>query len=388
MSLCASVSHRPLSSSRAAGTSDSPEIRVLLGCLHADPRQLEACDTHSLTPDDWDRFVRLTRRQQVRGLAHQRLKQSGHWRAIPSATWQRFGSEYQEVARQQLFMHFELSSLLTQLSTHDISVIVLKGGFLGPVVYKDVGLREMRDVDVLVPKNQWHDAVAAAEAVGFARVHSDVAEGNPALHPHITLSKIGLVEIHWTITDPDEPGAIDPEPLWQRSRTLQVAGRSTRYLGPVDQLLHLCFHASFHHRCEFGLRPSCDIQRLITHYGSDLDWDDLVRTCRERRWVRGVALTLALAHDLVGAVIPAEVTRQLGSVEGALEAARALVWSRGTKTALTLSTTLSGLGPGASWVTAGAPYGNVHFYRPKSFSRPRTCGRVVKHSCNCGGSPI
>ena len=316
---------------------DTVEARVLLAALHQDPTQIEGSGIEHLTPAQWDRLVTLAGQQRVRPLLHRRLAESGRWSNAPTQTWQQLVDDCRGIAVRKLRMHAELSAILSALATNGIPAVTLKGAYLGPAVYQNVALREMNDIDVMVPRADLAAAVACVLGMGFSAPRDlDVETEANAKHHVSRLAKPGVVgiEIHWNVVPPHRPISIAPEQLWPRARPAQAPGLGNLSLSLTDTLLHLCCHTSYQHRFEFGLRPSCDIAELIGRFESELNWDDVVLSCEERGWSRGVALALRLAQALIGARVPDEVFRALlpPNSETALRTATLLVWANPAET--------------------------------------------------------
>jgi hypothetical protein len=97
-------------------------------------------------------------------------------------------------------------------------------------------------------------------------------------------------------------------------------------LSPIDQLLHVCIHASYQHWFSCWLRPATDVRLLLAESDS-WDWEEVIQRSQQRNWHRGVALTLAMAKSSVGADVPDEVIRRLADVEGVQQMATTLGWS-------------------------------------------------------------
>jgi hypothetical protein len=120
-----------------------------------------------------------------------------------------------------------------------------------------------------------------------------------------------LVEVHWHILGMASPFTLSVDELWARAQPVFLSGVPAAVLSAEDLLLHLCLHAGFRHVFEAGLTALCDVAEIVRRYQSELDWS-LVQA-RARQWgaSRCVYLTLRLAQELLGAVLPAKVLRSL-----------------------------------------------------------------------------
>jgi len=196
-------------------------------------------------------------------------------------------------------------TLLRVLEDAGISTLLLKGGAVAARLYRDVGLRPMADVDVVVPTDRawsalevlrragWSPRVAITPAFLRMQHAADVfAEGASVkcdLHWHV----------YWECCQPDADAD-----LWASSLPLDFEGVPTRTLGPADQLLHVCVHGSRRAR-----RPQllwvADALLLLREGG--IDWSRLLAQAVRRRFVLRAGAMLTYLQRAFGAPVPEDV---------------------------------------------------------------------------------
>jgi hypothetical protein len=291
---------------------------LLLTCVHQDPDRLDPSRLAQLRSAEWDLLMDLAAKQRVKALLYHSLHQRGITAALPAEVVDALRNRYLRTATRGLLLQGELRRMSAVLEAERVPVIALKGVVLASSVYKNIALREMNDIDIMVPREQMQRAWDALATIGYLPLTASSVEIAMTRHHHAApLVKINraLVELHWTLTQPGERWSIDPAELWERSEPVDGAGAHLRTLAPEDLLLYLCQHTSYHHHFTFGLRPSCDIAQSIAHYGLALNWEVLIERAVQWQWERGVLLALRIAHDLVGARVPEEVLRRLALVD-------------------------------------------------------------------------
>jgi hypothetical protein len=159
-----------------------------------------------------------------------------------------------------------------------------------------------------VPRDQLEGATTLALELGYGAGKPFDIDVDAAVHLHVsTLRKppCYALETHWSLTEPRERQALDPHGLWTRAQPFAIAGAPALVLSDEDLLLHLCVHASYQHRFEFGLRSICDLAEVIAAQGGRIQWDVVAERMDQAGWGPGVSLTLRLAHTLLGVPIPA-----------------------------------------------------------------------------------
>jgi hypothetical protein len=285
------------------------EPQFLLQCLAVDGSEAHADGLAQLADSGWDDLVTLADRHGLTPVLYQRLRMLGASASIPRRAVQRLGKAYLSIARDNQRLYAELGHVLRALQKDRIPTIALKGAHLAAVVYGNIALRPMCDVDLLVKS----DDLSAAEAVLLGMGYEQYGGADRFAMHLAPLIKPGMapVEIHWTIEQPANPFKIDTDGLWERARSATIAGVEVLVLSPEDLLLHLCLHTCFQNMFDVGLRGLCDIATTIHHYHDDIDWARVQQRARAWGARNGVYLTLYLARELLQAAVPEETLASL-----------------------------------------------------------------------------
>ena len=202
------------------------------------------------------------------------------------------------------------TSALRALHEAGVETLALRGLALAHEVYADVGLRPMRDADVLVKPHQLGQAVAVLQACGWRgtipadlRSQSGCEFWNEKNH-QLNLCWFASPERRWENADVS---------LWERSRALSIAGAPTRSLHPADGLLQVCLHAV---KCTPGLAGASaggwalDAVRLVERLSSE-DWQMVLSGAREQGLVLTLELALTYLSDLLRCPVPPAVIAEL-----------------------------------------------------------------------------
>ena len=307
---------RPVAGTDAPGVAVTRDaaLTILLACLHLDPQRLDAGALSDLDEEDWRRLLALAAAHGVRPLIGQRLADSQLAPHVPSDVQRTLREAARQAAGRMLRVQVQLAELATALTAESIPVIVLKGAYLAHIVYPSLALRDMQDIDLLVPREHLDRVTAVALARGYTPLRPFLVEQEAAAMHHITRLKKPdalSIEIHWNITTPNQIYSIDPTILWTHAVPVQIAGSRMLGLSAEHLLLHLCAHVSYQHGFEFGIRSLVDIATAIRRFDGELDWQFVEHQCRAWSWQRGVHLPLYLARDLLGAAVPNDLLDSL-----------------------------------------------------------------------------
>jgi hypothetical protein len=286
----------------------------LLDCLRTGATDEKAARLGRLSGSDWSQVLDVAMRQTVAPLLYDRLKPLSSNGQVPSAVLLRLRDTYLVNAARNMKIYHDLGQVLAALRTENIPVIVLKGAHLAELVYGNIALRTMGDLDLLVKKDALARAAAKLRELGYAWEDRQGIEAFYASMHHLppfVRPGAALIEIHRTILDPLLGLNIENDGLWERSRAVVVAGVETRVLSPEDLLLHLCVHATYHSYSVHGLRPFCDIAQTLQHHLADMDWGQVQLRAQQWGAKKGVHLTLLLLRGLLGAPVPEQVLASL-----------------------------------------------------------------------------
>lgn len=273
------------------------------------------------TPDElaawpaaaWGAIVAAAARQGLSPLLYQRWVRERS-APLPAALAAQLRGHYYATAAANLRHFHALGQALAALEGAGLRAVALKGAHLAPLVYGDLALRPMADLDLLV-----EDAAAAEAALrplGYTSLPGE--EWMAQRYGHHTLRDAagGILELHESIAALSAR-SLDHCALWARTERVSLAGVPALVLAPEDLLLHICLHAGAQDLFLGGLRPFYDLAAILHHYGARLDQGLAAARAHEWGLARVTHLCLLLAHELLGAPVHAEPLAALAPNEGA-----------------------------------------------------------------------
>jgi hypothetical protein len=306
-----------MSARRAAERAEmdrSAEDDVLLYLLGAPGCRAGGAPAELLARADWDRVVDASIRHGVAALLHKRISALKAASAIPAAARRRLRGVYLRSGARSLRLFHDLSAVLSALGDDGIRAIVLKGAHLGPIVYGDVAVRQMGDLDILIDREDLPGAEQAFRRLGCTLGQRGDRDRDwlVSRHFHLCFRSPGqtAVEVHWDLAPPSAASRIDLAGIWQRARTVRVADVQTLALSPEDLLLHLCLHSANHGHA-WGLKAVCDVAEVLSHFGDSLDWGAFLDRCRDSRIDRAACWALLAARRMLAADVPSGVLARL-----------------------------------------------------------------------------
>jgi hypothetical protein len=195
---------------------------------------------------DWDAFVRAAETAAVAGLLHRSLASAPADLAVPARTRESLAGAYRATLAQNLRRFQALEEALGALSKRGMEPVILKGALLAETVYADPGVRPMRDVDLLVRREDLSGAEETLLALGFERLGTPGRATSEALHYQRGYRRGRCkIELHTSLCD-EGRYAVDAPGLWRRSHPISWRGRPARALADPDHLAYLALHAALH----------------------------------------------------------------------------------------------------------------------------------------------
>jgi hypothetical protein len=277
---------------------------LLLYFLRPEAEITKCIGLEGLSASDWEILIEASNRHSLTPLFYQRLKAFPPDSPIPDWVRRRLRLLYLQNAGRNLNLYHGLGKVLEVLGKKNIPVIALKGAHLAELVYGNIALRPMVDLDLLVKKKDLPGVAEKLLEIGF--VPTAPQKKMTENHHHVVYRWPGkeiYIEVHWNIIGPAYPFNVDTEGLWNRARPAVVDGLEILVLCPEDLLLHLCLHTA-RDLYQTGLRPFCDLLEIIRRNENKMDWDQVF--LRSGQWGMGkfVYLTLNLTRELLGASVP------------------------------------------------------------------------------------
>lgn len=263
----------------------------------------------ALLPQVWEDVFALALQQNLAPLLQRALQTNDALAELPEHLRTRLEQQRRATALDNLRNYGGFRRIARALHARGIPFIALKGLHLSELVYRDISLRPMSDLDILVPQSQVEPAIAALSALDF-ELNGGVSSGYDIALTDRSLDI--LVEVHWALAQPGEPSTPAVEDIWRLAVPSMLADVDALVMPPEFLLLHVCVHLAYHNLFTVDLRALCDIAEVARAH-PDLDWAAVVDHARRRGCARGVAAALRLARDHLGAAVPEEVLAALGA---------------------------------------------------------------------------
>lgn len=233
---------------------------------------------------------------RVSGLVHDRLAAAG----VDPA-------ELAPVAHERdhaRFRHLRTVRALQEVTgALDLPFLVVKGPVLASHWYRSDGVRGYGDLDLLVRRHDFADAVVALEDLGYEVITRNWLHYTEAGMAEVQFVRDEVrVDLHWDlqpVRSIRQEIPQDPDGWFERAITVDVAGVAVRTLDAVDTLVHVALHGAL----SGGnfLVYLTDIAAVAAH---DVDYPTLIARVDQIGGPGCVHGILERARRTIGAPIP------------------------------------------------------------------------------------
>lgn len=297
----------PTSGADESGT--VPEMQLLFECgrppgASANAGRIEALLTDAL---DWDRVRTLAIGHRMLPLVLKSLERFIH--LVPERALARMRQFEQQNAMRMLGIAADALILMEAAAERGILVLPYKGPFLSWQLYGVSGMRQARDLDLVVRRSDVEPMRQLLLEFGYTEPSLLLEKRREFMlrsrySAGFSAPGGSALELHWAFTNADYayPQTLDQlAPLLEHMR---IDGHRVPVL-PLDELVLLsCVHGTKHswQRLELVCSLAVAAVRLTPR-----EWDDLFGKAEARGVRRMVHVGLLLAHRLVGLTLPRSV---------------------------------------------------------------------------------
>jgi hypothetical protein len=322
---------------RSLPTLGPGERQFLLSGARLEPSADELTRFRQLaeSPLDWEAIVAHAHLHSIAPLIHRNLARIPGHREIPPPARRSLLKLFHRTGFQNRHYATENARLLADLNEAGLAVLIPKGISLVEHVYQGLSLRPLIDLMFLIKFEQVEPVDAFMRDRGYALKPHRPGDGLFRWScPQRVYRVVRDIEVHvllvWNLVTWPRLHLWDPEPIWQRARTVEVSGREALVLSPEDLVLYLCLQADnhgffnrvlFQRACPEDLLFAdwsnnriirfTDIYETVRHFERRLDWDAVIATARASELVEALHASLWLTNALIGPTVSTEILAEL-----------------------------------------------------------------------------
>lgn len=166
---------------------------------------------------------------------------------------------------------------VTALEDAGFEPLILKGLPLAAAYYRDMSLRPMADLDVLVPDDRFDAGLDLLVSMGLQSAHG-AAQTRTHNHGAGLLDSDGnaSLDLHFTLDRWLDTGAA----VWSTSTRFTLPNSDVSFAAPDPTVMfaHCCIHG-VRTMATVNLRWICDAAKILEFHADDIDWGRVAAMC-------------------------------------------------------------------------------------------------------------
>lgn len=310
----------------------SSEDKLLLYCSRLSISEDIQCKIEEILSNvlDWNYIIDYSIKQGISPLFYWNLKKISNGKDVPPEVMKSLEKMYYSNLARNMLLYDELSKILTAFQKAGIDTIVLKGAFLAEEIYKNIGLRPMNDIDLLIKEEDLQKAKKkltelkySATSISQTKFHEQFQTLLDNELEFIHHDKKISIDIHWDIQSPQIPYKTDINKFWDNTKPVKITGIETLTFAPENILQHLCLHLDKHINVSHSplarpLRDYCDIAEVTNHYKDTINWRYLLQSSKDYGIEEPIFQGLFIAKEYFGAFIPENILSEFEPVKSSI----------------------------------------------------------------------
>lgn len=290
-----------------------PEELFILASAKIEPSAEEIERLNNLVPQikNWDYTLKLAIENGMAPLVYKKIPLLGNGGMIPVGVKEKLQQVYFKTLSFGTILYQHFNEVAKAFRDNGIDVIPLKGIFLADYLYKDIGLRQLSDIDILVREENIPRCVEIMKGLGYVQEEERAKffELNvDYIHCSHIVKGIAKFDLHRKIHKDIESYSVSIPDLWDYATKQFINGIQVLAFDIHHQLIHLCIHLEKHFGFEIvQYKCFCDIANILDRFNEQIDWSKLEELCAKYNCTPNVYKYLILTKDFFNAFMPNDV---------------------------------------------------------------------------------
>lgn len=259
--------------------------------------------------NDWKNLTDIVIQNGVAPLFLKNIPAQKYSHHIPAETYHRLKNAYNISLARNIILYEHFRNAINAFSKEGFQAIALKGIYFAEAFYKDIGLRQMSDIDILLKEDDAEKCWKILHEQGYRFTDHKKTKFIKSFSEtkHLPSLKINgvIIELHTKIFLNQFGFSVRMQDCWERSRNIILSEVPVKVLSPEHQIQHTCIHLEEHYASgKPQLFNFTDLSELIRTYASVIDWKYLEDSCYRYNCTDTVYKYLFLANKYFATQFP------------------------------------------------------------------------------------
>ena len=266
--------------------------------------------------EQWDFFLDFIRKHGLTGLVYKNISDLQLGNFLPEKIWANFQSFYFRTLQRNTLLYNSYSQIVSEFLKSGIPCMPLKGIFLAESIYKDIGIRQMFDIDILIKEQYISDCLTILRNMGFReeRGNKSTFIQEVATVKHLPpMYRNGIsVELHYRIWIGDTNNLFSVEDFWNNSIRAEINKCPVFVMNDECQLVYLCLHV-YRHLMEGNIQlfQWLDVVIILKNADGIFNWQGVQQLCEKNNCTKEVFSVLHILHKFYQIEFPESVAEYI-----------------------------------------------------------------------------
>lgn len=263
------------------------ENQLFLQALQAFMKNEKVLWEKEISAQEWHALFRRAEQQQLFSMFYESVYTCRSFQTLSLEERQFYKSKMIRIVTLQAMKSETFTALYQKLLQRDLQPLVVKGIVLRSF-YQNPDYRPSGDEDLLICAEQQELFRKVMLENGFVPLKTEEEQETAYEIPYGKAGSPLYIEAHKSLFPPESEAYGELNRYFQAAMSgkqmMDIGGSKIFTLGATDHLFYLICHALKHFiHSGFGIRQVCDIVVFANACGKEIDWQRILRQCREIR---------------------------------------------------------------------------------------------------------
>ena len=294
----------------------SQKVILLTATVDLTDENVESLKQLLKSKPDWQYIKYFSEGQGTAGFLYKIIKKHNLIDLIPEELYNHLQSIYFQTHTNNILALVQLKKVLACFKKEEIKTVLLKGIASAEFIYKDLGLRPMGDIDILVEPKRILDAEKILFDLGYVNnkpyKSKKVRAINIRKHLYAFVNTNIIIELHKELISILQIYRIPNDEIWRNLNMVNIENETAYIICTDKNIEYLSLHSILHFfRKEGRLNIFVDLSELIKNEENNINWAQIVKNCKDYKISLPAYSALYLCKKYLNAPVPDDVLEKL-----------------------------------------------------------------------------
>jgi len=294
------------------------KIILLTATTHLDDESIESLKMLLKSKPDWQFIKHFSEGQGTAPLLFKVIKKNNLSDFVPEHIYNHLQNIYFQTQTNNILALEQLKRVLAVFNKESIRTVLLKGIASAEFIYKDLGLRPMGDIDIMVESNRLLDAEKILFDLGYYNTepYKSYKLRTLDIHNHLNafINKNIIIELHRDLNSIHHIYRIPNNQIWENINPVSIESEAAYIIKTEKNLQYLSLHTIAHFLDKrIRLNNFTDISELIKIEEKNINWIQFEKECKANNISLPVYRALSLCKTYFNAPVPDDI---IGKLQG------------------------------------------------------------------------